>query len=92
MHIACVIRLIHSSAVNLAGCPYLLQVLPIDVAKSRLQVARPGSQCDMSLLQNLRLLHKERACLGAPLCSLVYVLRYLESLHDCREQHVQLLL
>jgi Mitochondrial carrier protein len=52
---------------NLAGRPYLSQVLPIDVAKSRLQVARPGSQCDISLLQNLRLLHKERE---SPCCLL----------------------
>ena len=60
---------------NLVARPYLVQVLPIDVAKSRLQVARPGSQCDISLLQNLWLLHKERACLDAPLRSMPHIVK-----------------
>ena len=74
VHAGCAIELIYSCH-YLAGCRHLLQVLPIDVAKSRLQVARPGSQCDMSLLQNLRLLYNERARLHAPLHSLSHLLK-----------------
>lgn len=37
-----------------------LQVLPIDVAKSRLQVARPGTLYDTSLLRNMQLIYRER--------------------------------
>jgi hypothetical protein len=75
---------------NLTCCPHLLQVLPIDVAKSRLQVARPGSQCDMSLLQNLRLLHQERARLHTSLRSLSYAGRL--HIYRADEQRIQLLL
>lgn len=38
-----------------------MQVLPIDVAKSRLQVAQPGTAYDVSLVRNIQKLYLESA-------------------------------
>mmetsp|Transcript_14356 Transcript_14356/g.43357 ORF Transcript_14356/g.43357 Transcript_14356/m.43357 type:complete len:303 (-) Transcript_14356:2366-3274(-) len=39
-------------------------VLPIDVAKSRMQIAQPGTKHDRSLAANLRMLYRERGLRG----------------------------
>lgn len=44
----------------LAGMTMWAVVLPIDVAKTRIQTAWPGSPEDVGLLSQLRVLYKER--------------------------------
>lgn len=60
--------LVESGGVILAGgvsgmCMWAA-VLPIDVAKSRMQVAHPGSLYDQPLLRNLIMLYRERGFRG----------------------------
>ncbi|CAL8469238.1 g8779 [Coccomyxa elongata] len=44
---------------GLAGTVMWATVLPIDVAKTRIQTATPGSPRDVSILRNLTMLHRE---------------------------------
>lgn len=45
---------------GVAGTVMWAMVLPLDVAKTRLQVAHPGSPRDVSMLRQLRLMARER--------------------------------
>lgn len=49
---------------GLAGMAMWAAVLPVDVAKSRLQVAQPGTAYDVSLLRNMQKLYLERGLRG----------------------------
>lgn len=49
---------------GLSGMCMWAAVLPVDVAKSRMQVAQPGGKYDQSLMRNLAMLYGERGLRG----------------------------
>jgi len=54
---------------GLAGTVMWAAVLPIDVAKTRIQTATPGTSRDVGVLRNLTMMYREGLLLHAVMCS-----------------------